>query len=84
MVQYIERGPEWLARVMEFIPSFGLFRGLYELAQYAFLADRTGGTGLTWDKLTDPNNDMLAVWIIWAIEAILMPFWAYYIDQVSC
>ena len=82
LVQYIERGPDWLATLMEFIPSFGLFRGLYELAQYAFLADRTGGTGLKWSKLTDSNNDMLVVWIIWAIEAILMPFWAYYIDQV--
>lgn len=33
--------------------------GLYELAQYAFLADRNGGQGLTWAKLADPGNDMV-------------------------
>lgn len=42
------------------------FRGLYELSQYAFLADRTGGTGLTWGKLLEPGNGMISVGGVWS------------------
>ena len=57
--------------------------GLYELSQYAFLADRTGGSGLTWSKLLDGGNNMIMVWVIFIIEWYCLPFDAYYIDQVS-
>lgn len=83
LVQYIEIGPEWVANVMEIIPAFGLFRGLYELAQYAFLADRNGGTGLTWSKLSDPGNGMIRIWIIFALQWAAFPFLGYYIEQVT-
>ena len=35
--QLIERGYSWVW-VLEIIPSFALYRGLYEFSQYAFLA----------------------------------------------
>lgn len=82
MVQYIESGPEWIAKVLEFVPAFGLFRCLYELSQYAFLADRNGGQGLTWSDLSDEGNGMIRVWIIFVVEWAIFPIIAYYMDQV--
>jgi len=82
MVQYIESGPEWIAKVLEFVPAFGLFRCLYELSQYAFLADRNGGKGLTWSDLSDEGNGMIRVWIIFVVEWAIFPIIAYYMDQV--
>jgi hypothetical protein len=29
LVQYIERGPHWLAKLLSIIPSFGLFTGKF-------------------------------------------------------
>ena len=51
--------------------------------QYAFLADRTGGSGLTWAKLSDPGNGMLSVLLICGIEALALMWWAYYLEQVG-
>jgi hypothetical protein len=44
-VQFVQFGPSWLALVLQLLPSFGLYRGLWELAQYAFLADASNGAG---------------------------------------
>ena len=55
---------------------------MYELSQYAFLADRNGGTGLTWAKLHDPGCGMITVWGIFAAEWILFMTNAWYLDQV--
>ncbi len=55
--------------------------GLYELAQYAFLADRNGGSGLTWSKLHDDNNGMITIWIILAVEWAVFLVEAWYLDQ---
>ena len=41
------------------VPSFNLYRGLYELSQYAFLADRTGSAGLTWARQLCPGGAVL-------------------------
>lgn len=56
--------------------------GLYELSQYAFLADRNGGEGLTWGKLHDPDCGMITVWAILAAEWLLFLTNAWYLDQV--
>lgn len=56
--------------------------GLYELSQYAFLAERTGANGLTWSKLHDPGCGMITVWAIFAAEWFLFMFNAWYLDQV--
>ena len=56
--------------------------GLYELSQYAFLADRNGGEGLTWAKLHDPECGMITVWAILAAEWFVFLTNAWYLDQV--
>ena len=45
IVQFVQSGPGWLATLLELVPSFALFRALYEMSQYAFLADANGGSG---------------------------------------
>ncbi|DBA88861.1 TPA: hypothetical protein ACH3X2_000106 [Trebouxia sp. C0005] len=82
LTQFIEQGPSIAATILQIIPSMGLFRGLYELSQYAFLADRNGGTGLTWAKLHDPGCGMITVWGIFAAEWVLFMTNAWYLDQV--
>ncbi len=83
MVQYVEQGPIWVADVMQLIPAFSLFRGLYELAQYAFLADRNGGQGLTWNKMLDPDCGMAQVWFYILVEWALFPLVAFWLEQVT-
>jgi hypothetical protein len=46
VVQFVQYGPTWLATLFQLIPSFALFRGLYEMSQYAFLAAINGGPGV--------------------------------------
>lgn len=83
LVQYVEQGPKVISDVMELIPAFALFRGLYELAQYAFLADRNGGEGLDWDKLTNLDCGMLQVWLYLFVGSCVLPIIGYYIEQVN-
>ncbi|KAK9803177.1 hypothetical protein WJX72_009746 [[Myrmecia] bisecta] len=82
LVQFVEHGPGVAATLLQLVPSFALYRGLYELSQYAFLADRNGGSGLTWQKLHDPGNAMIAVWITLAVEWALFLAQAWYIEQI--
>ncbi|KAM3405473.1 hypothetical protein ACQJBY_008138 [Aegilops geniculata] len=72
----------WIV-VMEIIPGFSLYRGLYEFGQYAFSGTAMGTSGMEWTNLSDPVNGMRTVLIIMVIEwAILLPL-AFYLDQVS-
>ena len=65
------------------VPSFNLYRGLYELSQYAFLADRTGSAGLTWATLSsDPGCGMASMLVNCALEALFFIQLAYYSEQV--
>ncbi|CAL5081098.1 unnamed protein product [Urochloa decumbens] len=50
--------------VMEIVPGFSLYRGLYELGQYAFSGSSMGVTGMTWRSMKDPLNGMRDVLII--------------------
>nr|CAB3480862.1 unnamed protein product [Digitaria exilis] len=68
--------------VMEIIPGFSLYRGLYEFGQYAFAGNAMGTDGMKWTDLDDPLNGMRSVLIIMVVEwAILLPL-AFYVDQV--
>ncbi|CAL4998484.1 unnamed protein product [Urochloa decumbens] len=72
----------WIV-AMEIIPGFSLYRGLYELGQYASAGTAMGTGGMEWTNLDDPLNGMRAVLIIMVVEwAILLPL-AFYVDQVS-
>ena len=44
--------------ILEVIPTLGLFRGLFEFAEYAFLGAYTGNSGLTWSHFGDSKNGM--------------------------
>ncbi|KAM0933469.1 putative ABC-type sulfate transporter [Dioscorea sansibarensis] len=73
---------KWLI-VMELLPAFSLYRGLYELSQYSFSGDYMGTHGMRWNDLSDDLNGMKDVLIIIVIEwLILLPF-AYYIDKTN-
>ncbi|KAG1668127.1 hypothetical protein FOA52_003914 [Chlamydomonas sp. UWO 241] len=82
VVQFVQSGPQWLASILELIPSFSLFRCLWEMAQYAFLADLNGSSGLEFSNLSDANNGTFLAWGIMAAEAVLILWWAYYYEVV--
>jgi ABC-type lipoprotein export system ATPase subunit len=72
----------WIV-VMEIIPGFSLYRGLYELGQYAFSGNAMGTNGMEWTNLRDSENGMRNVLIIMVVEwAILLPL-AFYLDKIS-
>lgn len=68
---------------MEILPTFALYRGLYEFANYATLAQNLGTSGMTWGSLNDDRNGLSAVLIIIFIEWIVLLPLAYYLDQLS-
>ncbi len=46
VVQFVQSGPQWVALLLQaLVPPFALFRALWEVSQYAFLASQAGGTG---------------------------------------
>ena len=49
---------QWWCNVVELIPAFALFRGLYEMSQYSFRAGLQGTEGLTFSKFDVPGNGM--------------------------
>uniref|UniRef100_A0A0E0M0B7 ABC transporter domain-containing protein n=1 Tax=Oryza punctata TaxID=4537 RepID=A0A0E0M0B7_ORYPU len=71
------------ALVMEIVPGFSLYRGLYELGQYAFSGSAMGASGMTWGNLRDPINGMCGIFIIMTVEWASLLMLAFYLDQVS-
>lgn len=61
----------WWVIFIELIPGFALYRGLYEIAQYAFKAAYGSGQGITWSNLNDPDNGIIPVMIIFAVESVV-------------
>lgn len=68
--------------VMEIVPGFSLYRGLYELANYALMGVSQGTVGMRWKNLNDHDNGMKEVLIIMFIEWLIILPAAYYLDQV--
>ncbi|CAN6201246.1 unnamed protein product [Urochloa humidicola] len=82
---FIEGGkfPRHWITVLEVIPAFSLYRGLYELGQYAITASETGSNGMQWSDLNDHTNGMRDVLIIIILEwMVLLPI-AYYFDHAA-
>ncbi|XP_057516111.1 ABC transporter A family member 12-like isoform X1 [Amaranthus tricolor] len=75
--------PRIWVTVLELFPGFSLFRGLYELQQYALEGITVDNGGMKWQDLNDPNNGMKEVVIIMFLEWLLTLFLAYYVDRVS-
>ncbi|KAK1311877.1 ABC transporter A family member 7 [Acorus calamus] len=72
----------WL-RVMEILPAFALYRGLYEFSDYAFTGSSMGTSGMRWSDLSNSANGMREVLIIMFIEWLLLLPLAYYLDQLT-
>lgn len=79
--QFVAEGYWWVI-FLELIPGFALYRGLYEIAQYAFRAAYGSNTGITWSNLNDEDNGLVAVMIIFAVESVVFMLLAWYIEQV--
>lgn len=67
---------------MELYPGFSLYRGLYELSQYARGGYVVGTSGMFWEYLSNSNNGMREVLIIMSIEWVVFLIVSYYLDQV--
>ena len=72
----------WWVIFIELIPGFALYRGLYEIANYAFRAAYGTGTGITWSNLNDSGNGLVGVMIIFAVESVVFLVIAWYLEQV--
>ncbi|KAL6603879.1 hypothetical protein ACP70R_044240 [Stipagrostis hirtigluma subsp. patula] len=82
---FIEGGkfPRHWITVLEIVPAFSLYRGLYELGQYAMRASETGSPGMRWSDLNDPTNGMRDVIIIIVVEWLILLPVTYYFDHVA-
>ena len=69
--------------VLELFPGFSLFRGLYELEQYAVEGSAVGNRGMQWKDLDDPENGMKEVIIIMFVEWLVTLFLASCADRAS-
>ncbi|EFN57407.1 hypothetical protein CHLNCDRAFT_30336 [Chlorella variabilis] len=72
----------WWVIFLELVPGWALYRGLYEISQYAFRANTQDNTGITWSSLSDENNGLPAVMVIFAVEAVVFMVLAWYLEQV--
>ncbi|KMZ69468.1 ABC transporter A family member [Zostera marina] len=68
---------------MELIPTFSLYRGFYELGQYAFAGNYMGTSGMSWKNLNDGRNGMKESIIIMVVEWFIILLLAYYLDHLA-
>eukprot|EP01043_Picozoa_sp_COSAG02_P000493 COSAG02_NODE_9_length_59728_cov_36.104714_16_plen_1199_part_00 len=74
--------PEGLVFCLELIPAFSLYRGLYELAQYAFEGVYKESPGMLWENLSDEENGMARVLLVLALECPIFIGLSLYLDKV--
>lgn len=82
LLQSFVAANDWWAIFFNIVPGFALYRGLYEIAQYAFIAAYQGTMGITWSKLGQNVAGLPAVMIFMSVEAILFLVLAWYLEQV--
>ncbi|KAJ1268122.1 hypothetical protein BS78_07G112600 [Paspalum vaginatum] len=70
----------WLV-IMELVPGFSLYRGIYELAEYAAAGRSMGKPGMQWVDLDDPVNGMKDVLILMSIEWTILLLVAFLLDR---
>lgn len=66
---------------MELVPGFSLYRGIYELAEYAAAGRNMGKPGMRWVDLNDPVNGMKDVLVLMSIEWIILLLVAFLLDH---
>ena len=81
VLQSFIRSERWWIIFLELVPGFGLYRGLYEIAQYAFKASWQGGDGFTWSLVSSTGVNW--VMIIFAAEFVIFMTLAWYLEQAS-
>ncbi|KAF6264708.1 hypothetical protein COO60DRAFT_1482014 [Scenedesmus sp. NREL 46B-D3] len=79
--QLINAG-QWFTVLMELVPSFALFRGLFEMGEYAFLAVYRNSYGMAFSNLRDAGNGMTTAWLILGVEWVVFMAAAWYLEQV--
>ena len=57
----------WIT-MMELYPSFSLYCGMYEFAQYARIGSVIGTQGMQWKDLSDTENRMKNILVIMFVE----------------
>jgi ABC-type multidrug transport system ATPase subunit len=82
LLQRFVASGHWWAVFFNIVPGFALYRGLFEISQYAFRAAYSGTEGMTWAKLSDPGNGLPAVMGFFAAEAVIFLVLAWYLEQV--
>ncbi|CAO2188698.1 unnamed protein product [Urochloa humidicola] len=73
--------PRLCLATMELIPGFSLYRGIYELSEYAAAGRNLGKPGMRWADLNDPVNGMKDVLILMSIEWIILLLVAFLLDH---
>lgn len=67
--------------LMELLPGFALYRGLYEFSQYSLTGFYQGTKGMLWRNMKDTENGMRQVFVIMVVEWILITPLSFYLDQ---
>ncbi|PWZ28267.1 ABC transporter A family member 8 [Zea mays] len=70
----------WLV-AMELVPGFSLYRGIYELAEYAAAGRNMGKPGMRWGDMDDPVNGMRGVLVVMSVEWIVLLLVAFLLDR---
>ncbi|EFJ39320.1 hypothetical protein VOLCADRAFT_101115 [Volvox carteri f. nagariensis] len=68
--------------VVQLVPGFALYRGLFEFSEYSTRAVFATFPGLKWSNLRDPGNGMLSVWVSLLAEWPLFIALGWYFEQV--
>ncbi|GBF94154.1 ABC transporter A family [Raphidocelis subcapitata] len=72
----------WYMTLVQLVPSFSLFRGLYEFGEYATLGTYRGMGGMAFGNLLDAGNGTVTVWAILFAEWFVFMTLAWYLEQV--
>lgn len=67
--------------VLELIPSFGVYRVLYEMSAFAFRGQYRGQSGLGWGDMHDPNMGVPRVLGVFVAEFVVLTALAWYLEQ---
>ncbi|GLC69187.1 hypothetical protein PLESTF_000800000 [Pleodorina starrii] len=78
---FMQNGNDWVFFV-EWVPAFALYRGLWEMSQYAFLGVYQGSRGLTFERMSDAGNGMGAPGGIFVVEWVVFLLLGWYFEQV--
>jgi hypothetical protein len=69
---------------IQLFPPFALFRGLNDLAEYAFQANYQGTYGMRWSNIRDPRNGIADCYAILFVEGVLFLLAAAYLQVLLC